>query len=146
MLKAANVNIALNKEKILLILYSSKTHDESTYSQEIKIESNKQANRSTAQNFCPFELTTTYYKIRGDYYTPDDQFFIFKDKSPVTPEKARKVLREMITKLSLDASLYDMQSLRIGRATDMVKFGYTVEQVQRAGRWKSSAVYRYIRQ
>ena len=36
-LKAKNVHIGMNKNKILLILYSSKTHSKADYPQEIKI-------------------------------------------------------------------------------------------------------------
>ena len=36
-LKASNVHIATNKDKLLLLLYSSKTHDQGTRPQKIKI-------------------------------------------------------------------------------------------------------------
>ena len=70
---------------------------------------------------------------------------MFKDKSPVGAEPARKLLRKAITFIGLDSALYDMHSLRIGRASDLIKYNYTVEEVQRLGRWKSNVVYKYIR-
>ena len=43
-LKAKNVHLALNKEKLLLILYTSKTHDKGSYPQNIKITENRMKN------------------------------------------------------------------------------------------------------
>ena len=40
-LKAKDVHLAKNKDKLLLVLYSSKTHDEGSRPQKIKITSNK---------------------------------------------------------------------------------------------------------
>ena len=40
-IKAKDIHIATNKDKILLVLYSSKTHDKGNRAQKIKITSNK---------------------------------------------------------------------------------------------------------
>ena len=65
--------------------------------------------------------------------------------SPVKAEHTRKILKEAIKNINLDETLYDMHSLRIGRASDLIKCNHTVEEVKRLGRWKSNAVYKYIR-
>ena len=44
-LKAKDVHVACNKDKMLLVLYSSKTHDKSNRPQKIKITSNKNEDR-----------------------------------------------------------------------------------------------------
>ena len=41
-IKAVNVHLGLNKDKILLVLFSSKTHGEESHPQQIKIEANCQ--------------------------------------------------------------------------------------------------------
>ena len=66
--KANNVHIAKNKNKILLVLYSSKTHSEASRPQKIKISSRDQGTAS----FNPFvlsscsEITLKYVKIQRE--------------------------------------------------------------------------------
>ena len=144
---AQNVHMAKNKEKLLVILYSSKTHNKSSRPQKIKITSNRKEKTGSYlhRNFCPFRIINQYIKARGNYNSPEEQFFVLGDKSPVTPVMARKLLRSLLNRLGLDSSLYDMHSLRIGRTSDLVRYGYSVEQIKRMGRWRSSVVYKYIR-
>ena len=75
----------------------------------------------------------------------NEQFFIFRDKSPVTARNARELLKLIIANLGLDNKNYGMHSLRIGRASDLIKYNYSLEEVKRMGHWKSNAVYKYIR-
>ena len=70
---------------------------------------------------------------------------MFRDKTKVSGESARKLLRGMLDSLKIQSKYYDMHSLRIGRATDLFKYGYSVEEIKRMGRWKSNVVYKYIR-
>ena len=157
--KAKNVNLGVNKDKLLIVLYSSKTHDESVRPQKIKIQSDKtglmafphrnKKNMKLAQRcFCPFNLINDYIKRRKlikETVTSDEQFFIYQDGSPVQGEQVRNILRELINRLGLNGSLYDVHSLRIGRSSDMAKFGYTIGEIKRAGRWRSNSVFKYIR-
>ena len=145
--KAANIFLADNKDKILIVLYSSKTHDESNRPQKIKIESNRneRSGNYIHRNFCPFELIGEYIKIRRPYKTRNDPLFVFNDGSPVTATHARKMLKDCLKSLNLNNDLYDIHSLRIGRTSDLIKFKYTVDEVKSMGRWKSNAVFKYIR-
>ena len=144
-LLACNVNMGTNKDKLLLVLYSSKTHTVGMRPQNIKITANNQEEFYKHRHFCPFKVINDYIKLRGDYFTTKDPFFVFRDGSPVTAEQARKLLKTAIENIGLNPELYDMHSLRIGRATDLIEFK-TVEEIQRMGRWKSNVVYKYIRQ
>ena len=45
----------------------------------------------------------------------------------------------------LESHLYNTHSLHIGRASDLSKMGANVEKIKHVGRWKSNAVYRYIK-
>ena len=72
--------------------------------------------------------------IRGDYFSPEDQFFIFRDGSPVLPTHVRKVLKLCLNDMNLNSSLYGFHSLRVGRTTDLIKFKYAIEEVKRMGR------------
>ena len=76
--KAVNVHVVQNKNKMLFVLFTSKTHDLSTHPQKIKIESQRQL-----CHFCPFRLTKEYLELRGDYKQESEQFFIFRDRTPV---------------------------------------------------------------
>ena len=148
-IKARDIHIAVNKNKILIILYSSKTHSVRAKPQEIKIKAQQDVQGSQKQkfyrNFCPFNLLRDFLHIWGQYDTDDEPFFIFRDGSAITANQARHILKLMLQRISLDYRLYNMQLLCIGRATDIAKFGYSVDAIKHAGHWKSNTVFRYIR-
>ena len=95
--------------------------------------------------FCPFKITNEYGALRGGYSSDDEQFFIFPDGSPVTSRHIRRVLRKMVKKVDLDPKLYNTHSLRIGRASDLMKMGTPLDTIKYLGRWKSNAVLRYLK-
>ena len=146
-LKAKDVYDSTNKVrgKLMLVLHSSKTHGKESRPQQIKIESNPELTRSLNTPHCPFEITKKYMIFRGDYIEDTDDFIVYSDGSQVLPEQVRAVLRKILSRLSLNPSLYDTHSFRIGRATDMQKAGISIEEIKRIGRWRSNAVYQYFR-
>ena len=145
--KAKDVHVGINKDKIMLVLYTSKTHDRSSVPQKIRITSNKteRTGNYAKRHFCPFSLMNQYVQMRPEYLTDDEQFFIFSDRTPVTADQARNLLRKILKILGLNEKLYDLHSARIGRTNDLRKFQYSIEEIRRLGRWKSSCVYRYLR-
>ena len=145
--KAKDVHMATNKDKLLLVLYTSKTHGLGQRPQKIKITSNRgeKTGSYAHRHFCPFKVIGQYIKLRGTYTDDCEQFFVFRDKSPVKPMHASAILKQIVKSLGLDESLYAMHSFRIGRTSDLIKFNYSVQEVQRLGRWRSNAVFRYIR-
>ena len=144
-IKAKDVHIAENKDKILLVLYTSKTHGYNSNPQLIKIEADGTSTRGTDRTHSPFNIVQGYSNIRGGYMNDEDHYFIFRDGNPVTPGHFRKILKLMIRRVGLNHKIYDTHSLRIGRATDLSKLGFSVDQIKFLGRWKSNAVYKYIR-
>ena len=138
-LKACNVHIGINKDKLLLVLYSSKTHSKANHPQKICITA-RDSKVSVPCCFCPFRLVREYLTVRGEYYIETDQFFVFSDGSPMLAAAARKVLRQCITRLGLTAHLYDFHSLRIGRSSDLAKFGFHIDLIKHWGRWKSNSL------
>ena len=146
-LKAKDVHIATNKDKLLLILYSSKTHDKGNRLQKIKITSNKEEKSGNyiKHNFCLFHLMRQYIKIRGAYLQDNEQFFVFGDRSPVSANNPRRVLQQAFTALNLDHTLYGIHRFRIGRTTDLIKYKYSIDQVKLMGRWRSNVIFKYIR-
>ena len=95
-------------------------------------------------NICPFSVIKNYLAVRSRAITKKEQFFVFSDSSPVTPQATNWVLKQIITLTGLDANLYSFHSLRIGRATDLLRMGCSVETIKKIGRWKSNAGFRYL--
>ena len=147
-LQANHIHMGINKDKMLIILYSSKTHSTAMKPQKIRITSNfeEKSGFYARRNFCPFELVHQYLVARVQVWDEDvGQLFIFRDGSPVTPNHARSVLRNCLMNLGLDHTMYGMHSFRVGRTTDLIKYNYSLEEVKRMGRWRSNTVYKYIR-
>ena len=136
--KAVNVHVATNKQKILVILYTSKTHGLGNRPQKIKISAQGCKNII----FCLFMLMRNFIRIRGGYQNTDEPLFIFREKSPVTALHVRKLLSLSLNRMGLDSSLYAFHSFRVGRTTDMCKGGFSMEEIKRRERWRSNAVYK----
>ena len=69
MIKACNVYVGKNKNKILVILYTLKTHGEETRPQKVKITT---ARGSDTRLFhCTFKLSQIYLAFRGGYTSID---------------------------------------------------------------------------
>ena len=142
---AKDVHIGLNKDKILFVLYTSKTHDEGSWPQKIKIKANLSQTNKGKTFFCPFKLSREYLKLRGNYFNDTDPFFVFHNNTPVKPTQANHTLKKALKLVNLNSKVYSFHSLRIGRALDMMKAGFAIEQIMLAGRWKSNAVFKYLR-
>ena len=144
-IKARDVHIAQNKSKMLFILYSSKTHGRESLPQKVKIAATSNNTNNPNKFFCPFRTSREYLALRGNYTSNEEPFFIFRDRSPVTPPHVREILKLTLKAVNLSPRYYSCHSFRVGRCSDLVKFGLTLPQVRLAGRWSSNAVYRYIR-
>ena len=146
---ARNVKIADNKQKIMMILRSSKTHGAESKPQIIKITGNYEIEEyprlQHLHPICSFKILRNYLSVRPISLNLKEQFFVFTDNSPVKPANVRKTLKIMLTLAGLDTSLYGMHSLRIERASDLLKLQYSVETIKKIGRWKSNAIYTYLR-
>ena len=144
-LKARNIHIGNNKDKILIVLYMSKTHGRESHPQEICISTNKSRSRADQSFFCPFNSVRQFAKLRGNYVSELEQFFVFRNGSPVKPCHLRSILNSTLTRLGLNPSLYNSHSMHAGRTQDLFAFGFSVDKIKRMGRWKSNAVYKYLK-
>ena len=145
-IRAKDVHVGSNKNKILLVLYTSKTHGKESYPQQIKITAIPNEDVRRKKHFCPFKLLNDYMARRGDYDDLDEPFFIFGGKLPVKAAQVRKVLKICVGRLNLNPDLYDCQSFRSGMASDMARNNFSVSRIKEIGRWKSNAVYKYIKE
>ena len=103
-IKARNVHDSRNRNKILLILYSSKTHGLESLPQQVKIlgqetlevtnerlvrtchtrkDQNKETHRNRKHHFCPVDWAKRYIKARGPRRNEDENMFVYSDGSPV---------------------------------------------------------------
>ena len=143
--KAKDVHIATNKKKILIVLHSSKTHGKHSRPQKIKISADSPLHSQQKKWFCPFELAINYMRLRGDYKSLHDQFFVFRDNTPISAANTRKIFKITLSNLNLNVKHFDFHSLRVGRASELLKLGYSIDQIKLFGRWKSNAVFRYLK-
>ena len=152
-IKAIDIHASDNKNKIMMILHSSKTHGPWTRPQKIIISATEQyetiyqtRKRSNKfRFFCPFDTTNRYLQLRGGYDDEREQLLIFKDGTPLTATTIRRILKKILARLGLNPRVYDIHSFRIGCATDLLKEGNTIETIKQCGRWRSNAVYKYLR-
>ena len=140
-MKAKDIHFSEDKQKLQIVLHSSKTHGKGDRPQKICIESIKGENSI----FCPVKQTHRFTKLRKTYDTDDEPFYVHRDGTPLKATEFRTILRSTISKIGLEAYLYDTHSLRIGRVTDLFKQGMSVERIKKLGRWRSNAIYKYLR-
>ena len=153
--RAKDVHIGLDKNKLMFVLHTSKTHWKDTKPQIVKItgsESNKQCAiaencKPFAEGICPFQFLKQYLAMRGSRKSDDEQFFVFSDGSAVKPEHLRSVLKKTLIVAGLNPRHYSVHGFRGGRTCDLVfSLHLDIAVVKKLGRWRSSAVYTYLKQ
>ena len=119
--KAKDVYIGLNKHKLMLVLHSSKTHNQNAKPQIIKIDSvykptltAHQRAHSGYNQYCPFWLVQQYINMCKKYQCDDEQFFVMQDRSLVTPAHFRAMLRKILRHNKIDSTLYSSKAFRAG--------------------------------
>ena len=140
-----DVHVGKNKQKILFILRTSKTHQQSSQPQMVKISTKPLGSEQQYQGFCLYQLLCNYMAVRPQYCCVQEPFFIFRDRSPVTAEHLRSTLKILLAAAGFDPNNYLGHSFRIGRSSDLMKYGVSVETIKKLGRWKSNIVFSYIR-
>ena len=147
---APNVHVSMNNDrsKILVVLYTSKTHGEDSDLQRITVSPHDgpcSAKAHSAFFFCPVQIVNRYMAIKGGFSNKEEKFITYHDHSPVQPEQLRKILRLLLDNLRLQSEYYDMHSFRSGKSVDMFHEGYSLSQIKMAGRWQSNVVYKYLK-
>ena len=153
-IQTRDVHIATNKQKILFMLKTSKMHSEDSPPQIVKIKSTcispkgsrkDQSAIETGSLFCPYQLLKSYIKIRVRYETKTEPFFVFKDRTAVPSGLVCRLLKELLKEGGINPTNYLSQSFREGRAGDLLRLRVTVETIKKLGRWKSNAVFKYLK-
>ena len=128
----------------MFILRSSKTHCKGDKPQIIKIDA-LEGYAKKKQATCPFAILSSYIKHRKKLKYSSEQFFVFRNRDPVKPQHVRDILTKVLEINNFEPSLYTFHGIRAGRATDLLEAGVSVETIKKLGRWKSSAVFTYLR-
>ena len=149
-IKATDVHIGQNKQKLMIILQTSKTHNLFDKPQIIKISAIERLRDVGDQKMltigsCLFNLVRKYLEIRPNCPSEHELLFIFRDGSDVKPVHLRNMLQQLTQSLGLNHTLYSFHGFRGGCATDLYEMGVSVETLKKLGRWKSNAVYTYLR-
>ena len=148
--KACDVHIGKNKNKLMFILHTSKTHGRDAQPQIVKInatsDSNmKKCNSKSELRYCPFALLKQYVRMRKDSIDAEEQFFVFRDRTPVTATNFRIILKNLLKTSNFDYRCYNTHSIRAGRSVDLFfKMKISLQMVKKLGRWKSNIIYKYL--
>ena len=146
-LLAKDVHVGTNKNKMLLVLHTSKTHGKGDKPQMIKISATpitKEFKHRT-NVFCPFKLLKDFIEVRPVSMSHNEQFFVFTDGSPVYPTQARNLLKTLIKRIGLDENRYNFHGFRGGMAGDLLDCGVSVETIKKIRHWKSNVVFSYLK-
>jgi len=91
---------------------------------------------------CPVKLITQYFLLRGNEPGPA---FCLENGRALEPSLFRNTLTAVSRAAGLNSLHLTSHSFRIGAATFAASRGYSSQQIQAMGRWKSDAFKRYIR-
>ena len=98
--------------------------------------------KSPSSQLCPVLALSRYRTVRGAQPGP---FFLKQNGQPVLPDDFRTILTRVKSSSNLSSTRITPHSFRIGAATYAAAKGYSSQQIQAMGRWKSSAFQKYIR-
>ena len=142
-IKAVDMHLGENKDKLFFILRTSKMHGRGSKPQQVKIAAHPHSRKNSSH--CPFHLISEYIQLKGNCMSYLEPFFIFRGHILVTSTHMRTMLCKMLQLLGFDHKLYGTQAFQAGRASDLLQMGVSVETIKKLGRWKSNAVYNYLR-
>ena len=148
-IQARDVHIALNKKKVLFLLRSSKTHGKNAKPQTVKITASSNTDKKSGHSatMCPFNILQDVLKSRKSFVHIDEQFFVFRDRSAVTPAHFHNTFKILLYRSGFNTSAYSGHSFRGGRSVDLFSMGMSIDIIRKLGRWspKSSSVYAYLK-
>ena len=97
---------------------------------------------NTQTSYCPVIALKQYIKNSSHSSGP---LFAFRSGCPVSHHFVTSKLKDAISFIGLDPTVYLGHSFRIGAATEAAKLGMSENAIQQLGRWSSNAVKNYIR-
>lgn len=98
--------------------------------------------QSTGDLTCHYALVTKYLSFQSN---TKGMLFCHLGVSPVTKYQFTAVLTKAISAPNIDSTAYNSHSFRIGASTDLALKGYSSDNIQTSGRWRSKCYKSYIR-
>ena len=149
-IKACDVHIATNKKKMLFVLRSSKTHGPGSKPQTVKITASGTSDQYAKKGHkilktCPFQALHSYLQCRKGFKSVQERFFIFSDRSPVSPRQFEDVFKTLLKEAGFDHEIYSVHGLRSGRALDLLHMDVPIDMIKKIGCWKSNAIFTYLK-
>ena len=83
--------------------------------------------------------------VRQTYRKEHEPIFVYNERSPVQANVVCRILRLALETGGLNPSHYSFHSLRAGRTGDLAKLQVPISKIGQIGRWKSNAVYKYLK-
>ena len=105
----------------------------------------KMKTKNPKSEFCPYQTLRRYIGKWGGYLKDDEPFFIFRERSPVTPRHVSYCLKLILSHLGLQQEFYGTHSFRADRSCDLFNIGVSIENIKKLGCWCSNAVFRYLK-
>ena len=142
-LRAVDMHSAQNKDKIQIVLRSSKMHRRGGNPQVIKI-----CGMSEKEKGCILSIqgdSQFCWHILWWLCEWKRTIFIFSDGRPVPARHVCNILRLVISMIGLEPYLYDTHSFHIVWASDLMWMGVAVDKIKAVSRWKSNLVYQYFK-
>ena len=99
-----DIYIATNKNKILFILRTLKTHWKDNRPQQIKISSSGDGMKT----HCPFKILREFLNVRPNYGNGQDPIFVFSDGEVVNPNHINAILKLILNHAGFNEKLYSM--------------------------------------
>ena len=128
------VDVSIAQDSLQLTMH---TYKHSTARQPIALHI-----QSQPSPICPVKSLRLYLSLRGNSQGP---LFCFPDLRPLTKSFVASNLSQVLQAAGLNPNDFKGHSFRIGAATFAASRGHTTTQIQKMGRWHSSAFQRYIR-
>ena len=104
-------------------------------------KSGKMKTKNPGSEFCPYRTLRRYIGEQGGYLKGDEPFFIFWDRSPVTPRHVSYCLKLILSHSGFQQEFYGTHSFHAGRSCDLFNIGISIENIKKLGRWCSNAVF-----
>ena len=115
---ARDVHIGMNKNRMMFILRTSKTHWLDVEPKIVKISSHKhntfKHDTDNVDAFCPFGILRNYIKFRTTYIEDNEPFFVFTDRSPLNPGLINNTLKSILKDCKINPKNFSMHGFHAG--------------------------------
>ena len=126
-------NVSLDDNRLFLTLTSFK-HSKQKNAKMVLL-----ANKS---RHCPVRAAKAYLRVRKPHGT---HFFLTHKQKGISRQNIAKVLKKVLSHLSLNPNHYNTHSFRSGKITDLAMTGTSFPNLKSAGRFNSDAYMQYIK-